>query len=142
MTAFEAARMELDIELCKDLEHALARYRQQLENLKRMATGEEAEKEERKGEKGDPLHSSQAMAMWRRLQEEGLVDGSLNPQMNRTHSSILAYAISEALSLSQFWTPFEELWGIKNLRCHHSNAVNCKYYPHLMERFRSILGTK
>ena len=134
--------MELDIELCKDLEHALARYRQQLENLKRMAPGEEVEEEERKGEKGDPLHSSQAMAMWRRLQEEGLVDGSLNPQMNRTHSSILAYAISEALSLSQFWTPFEELWGIKNLRCHHSNAVNCKYYPHLMERFRSILGTK
>ena len=57
MTAFEAARMELDIELCKDLEHALARYRQQLENLKRMATGEEAEEEERKGER-DMLRSA------------------------------------------------------------------------------------
>ena len=142
MTAFEAARLELEIKYCKKLERTLADLCQELENLKREATGEEVEEEERKGEKDDPLHSSQAMAMWRRLQEEGLVDCRLKPQMNRTHSSILAYAISEALSLSQFWTPFEELWGIKNLRCHHSNAVNCKYYPQLMERFRSILGIK
>lgn len=52
MTAYEAARMELEIKYCKKLERTLADLRQELENLKREATGEEREKEERKGEKG------------------------------------------------------------------------------------------
>ena len=51
MTAYEAARMELEIKYCKKLERTLADLRQELENLKREATGEEVEEEERKGEK-------------------------------------------------------------------------------------------
>ena len=52
MTAFEAARLEVDIKYYKKLERTLADLRQELENLKREATGEEGEKKERKGEKG------------------------------------------------------------------------------------------
>ena len=50
MTAYEAARLELEIKYCKKLERTLADLRQELENLKREATGEEVEEEERKGE--------------------------------------------------------------------------------------------
>ena len=50
MTAYEAARLELDIKYYKKLERTLADLRQELENLKRVATGEEVEEEERKGE--------------------------------------------------------------------------------------------
>ena len=42
--------MELEIKYCKKLERTLADLRQELENLKREATGEEVEEEERKGE--------------------------------------------------------------------------------------------
>lgn len=37
MTAYEAARMELEIKYCKKLERTLADLRQELENLKREA---------------------------------------------------------------------------------------------------------
>lgn len=87
----------------------------------------------------DILHTPQAMAMWRKLQEAGYVDENLRPQMNQTQASILAMVFFQYLDIEPAWGLFEKLWGFRNLRCLHSTAMKRNHYCNSMKKYQSVL---
>ena len=77
----------------------------------------------------DPLHTPKAMALWKKLQAKGWIDGNLRPTVSDGMASIIASVLSEALNLNPCWSPFEKLWKKVNLSNVYSKSKLRGYYP-------------
>lgn len=105
------------------------------------------------GEDGLPprLATEKAMLMWRRLQEEGLIDDHYQPVgLSRTKSAVLAeemmYRLASEnerlLGIDDKWIYFERLWHKKNMRADRYRGLNqdssSKFRDTIQELFADI----
>lgn len=70
------------------------------------------------------LSTPQAMLIWKRLQENGLVDENYQPLVSRTKAAVMAGWILTLLKLDIGWSVFETLWQRENMRSDHSKGMN------------------
>ena len=63
----------------------------------------------------DVLATDKAMALWRKTQRAGYVDGHYQPLLSRTQAALLADAMAERLGIKEKWKVFETLWNRKNM---------------------------
>lgn len=85
------------------------------------------------------LFTPEAMELWQRLQEAGLVDEDYQPLMSMRKASIIASLMGSRLGLVPLWRPFEELWGAKGLSNAFSQAQMGKYYSDLVKSVNKAL---
>lgn len=85
------------------------------------------------------LFTPEAMELWQRLQEAGLVDEDYQPLMSMRKASIIASLMGSRLGLVPLWRPFEELWGAKDLSNAFSQAQMGKYYSDLVKSVNNAL---
>lgn len=85
------------------------------------------------------LFTPEAMELWQRLQEAGLVDEDYQPLMSMRKASIIASLMGSRLGLVPLWRPFEELWGAKDLSNAFSQAQMGKYYSDLVKSVNKAL---
>lgn len=85
------------------------------------------------------LFTPEALELWQRLQEAGLVDEDYQPLMSMRKASIIASLMGSRLGLVPLWRPFEELWGAKDLSNAFSQAQMGKYYSDLVKSVNKAL---
>ena len=95
------------------------------------------------------LASEQAMRIWRRLQQKGLVDDRYQPvKLSRTKAATMADEILAKLSsenerlagMDEKWKPFEELWGLKHMRADHYRALSQKRTDEFRNDIKELLA--
>lgn len=72
----------------------------------------------------EELRTKKAMALWRKLQEAGLVDEHYQPTISRTLSAILADKMAVKLGIKEKWKVFEALWNRKGMYNDHYKAMD------------------
>lgn len=72
-----------------------------------------------------PLRTPAAQELLRKAQAAGLLDERLQPVGNKAKAAIIADEMGVRLGLEPRWKPFEELWGVRNLRqaCYNAMAT-------------------
>ena len=70
------------------------------------------------------LATTEAMALWKKVEKAGYVDADYQPLLSRTQSALLADAMAERLGISEKWKVFEALWNRKNMRGDYTRAMN------------------
>ena len=95
-----------------------------------------------KGERNlpEPLASSEAMALWQKVQEAGLVDADFQPKISRTQAALLANAMAERLGIRKKWKVFEALWQRKNMRSDYNEAMNLRKTLEFQDLLRILLS--
>ena len=90
-----------------------------------------------------PLATPQAMAIWQKTAKRGWTDTEghiLNPNLiSQPKAALLANLIAEKLTLAPRWSPFEALWGIKDLANKFSKAFDNKYKANFEDEVRKII---
>ena len=71
----------------------------------------------------DVLSTEKAMALWRKVQAAGWIDGNYQPLISRTQAALLADAIAERLGIREKWKVFETLWNRKYMRNDYNLAL-------------------
>lgn len=71
------------------------------------------------------LRTPAAQELLRKAQAAGLLDERFQPIGNKTKAAIIADEIATKLGLEPRWKPFEELWGVTNLRqcCYNAGGT-------------------
>lgn len=87
----------------------------------------------------DPLHTSKAMALWRKLQAKGWIDGNLQPKVSNRKAAIIADELATALSLDPRWPAIEKLWGKSDLSTEYSKSAYAQYYGTFKKEVRNLL---
>ena len=72
----------------------------------------------------DVLSTEMAMALWRKVQAAGWIDGNYQPLISRTQAALLADAVAERLGIREKWKVFEALWNRKNMYRDYYKALN------------------
>lgn len=62
------------------------------------------------------LSSEKAQALLKKAQQAGLLDADFQPVGNKRRAAVIADEMADILGLEPRWKPFEELWGLTNLR--------------------------
>ena len=70
------------------------------------------------------LRTEAAMALWRKAQEAGYVDGNFQPTISRTLSAILANEMAVRLDIPEKWKTFEGAWNRRNMYRDYYKALN------------------
>ena len=70
------------------------------------------------------LRTEAAMALWRKAQEAGYVDGNFQPAISRTLSAILANEMAVRLDIPEKWKTFEGAWNRRNMYRDYYKALN------------------
>ena len=88
------------------------------------------------------LSTPRAMAIWKVLIEEGLVDVhfQLAPSITNPEAAIIAAKMGTLLKLKTYWKPFEKLWQIKHLKTYNQRAFTEQKVVILIERLNVILA--
>lgn len=85
------------------------------------------------------LSTPAARALLQKVQAAGLLDEAFQPVGSNREAAIIADEISTKLGLSQQWAPFEELWGISNLRQSNYNANGTSKGGEVRDKIRNAL---
>jgi len=72
----------------------------------------------------DVLSTEKAMALWRKVQAAGWIDGNYQPLISRTQAALLADAMADRLGIREKWKVFETLWNRKNMYRDYYKALN------------------
>lgn len=64
----------------------------------------------------DALNTPKAKALLAKAQDAGLLDANFQYIGEKSRAAVLADEIAAQLELKPRWSPFEELWGVTNLR--------------------------
>ena len=72
----------------------------------------------------DVLSTEKAMALWRKVQAAGWIDGNYQPLISRTQAALLADMMAERLGIREKWKVFETLWNRKNMYRDYYKALN------------------
>jgi len=91
------------------------------------------------GEMPSILNTDEAKRLWQIAQEHGFVDEAFMPKMSQQKAAMLASVMADILSLSPRWSPFEQLWGIKDLATKLSVAQVRDYYASTMKEYEMAL---
>jgi hypothetical protein len=72
----------------------------------------------------EALATSEAMALWEKLQQAGYIDENYQPLISRTQAAILAYEMARRLGIKEKWKVFEALWNRKGMYHDYYLALN------------------
>ena len=72
------------------------------------------------------LRTEEAMRLWGKVREAGLVDEDFQPTISRTQAALLAFEMARRLGIKEKWKVFEDLWKRKNMYKDYYNALNQK----------------
>lgn len=89
------------------------------------------------------LKQPDAMVLWEKLQRERYVDENLQPTgiLTNTHLAIIVELFCNYLHIRTTWKPFEELWGIKNLRTYYSRISFSDDFNDFRKKVKDLLGS-
>ena len=76
------------------------------------------------GELPEELHTTEAMALWKRVQQAGYVDDNFQPKVSRTQAALLAHYMAKKLEIKDKWKIFESLWNRRNMYRDYYDAMN------------------
>ena len=110
------------------LEEALNLYNQKMKEYGFLDAEQNDDKEM------NILKQPAAMVLWGKLQKAGIIDKNLMPtgKVTYTQLAIIVELVCASLQIKTTWKPFEELWGIKNLRTYYNKIT----YTDSFEDFR------
>ena len=86
----------------------------------------------------DVLATEEAMALWRKAQEAGYVDGDYQPLISRTQAALLADAMAERLGIKEKWKVFEGLWGRKYMRSDYNLSLTQQQSLDFQDELRRV----
>ena len=87
------------------------------------------------------LATEQAMLLWHRLQQAGLVDDNYQPVgQSRADTAVLAYEMARRLHIRDVWVTFERFWNKKGLRSAYNRAQDQSKTYDLLDRLKPLLG--
>lgn len=85
-----------------------------------------------------------ALSLLKSVQRAGMLDNQWQPageyKKNKRKASVLAFIIGRKLNLSPLWTPFEKLWGRKNMRNDFDGAQTAKKYSSIQKEIEEIIS--
>ena len=95
-----------------------------------------------KGERILPevLATNEAMALWKKVQKAGYVDGNYQPLISRTQSALLADAMAERLGIREKWKVFEALWNRKNMYRDYYQALGQQKTLIFQDELKKVLA--
>ena len=113
------------------LERALELYNQQIEEGGFLDM-----------EPNNLLLQPSAMKVWEKLQKEGLMDENLQPtgKVSNIQLAIIVELFCSILDIKTTWKPFEELWGLKNLRTYYNKIQYTDFYEDFRKNMRDLLA--
>ena len=87
------------------------------------------------------LNTEKAWELWKRAKAKGWVDRYLQPTLTDYQATILANVMAGLLDLKVRWSPFEQLWGIKNLATKWFRTQATNYYSDLYHEIEKGLSS-
>ena len=88
----------------------------------------------------DTLSTDEAMVLWKKAQEAGIVDEHYQPLVSRTLSAVFANEMAMRLDLKNKWSTFEKLWNRKNMRSDYNTAQTQRQSLAFRDKLKKILG--
>ena len=86
------------------------------------------------------LATNEAMALWKKVQKAGYVDGNYQPLISRTQSALLADAMAERLGIREKWKVFEALWNRKNMYRDYYQALGQQKTLIFQDELKKVLA--
>lgn len=88
------------------------------------------------------LEQPAAMVLWEKLQNEGIVDEHLMPSilLSKTQLAIVVELFCASLQIKTTWKPFEELWGMKNLRTYYNKIQYTEFFDDFRKNLKELLA--
>ena len=88
----------------------------------------------------EPLATDEAMVLWRKAQQAGLVDENFQPKISRTKAAMMAHAMAAKLGIHNKWKVFETFWHRQNMYQDYYDAVNQQQSFEVEDSLKSIFG--
>ena len=88
----------------------------------------------------EKLATPEAMALWTKAQEAGLVDEHFQPKLSHTQSAMLANEMALRLGIREKWKVFGKLWGINNLRGKYNVALNQRQTLDFQDKLKKLFA--
>ena len=90
------------------------------------------------GELPPELSTPEAMVLWRKAQDAGLVDNDFQPLVTRTQAALLANEMIWRLGMDKKkWKLFETVWGRTHLSSDFSHAKDQQQFSPFFERLKT-----
>ena len=86
------------------------------------------------------LCTEEAMKLWKKAQEAGLVDDNYQPTISRTKAALLAYVMAKRLGIQDKWKVFEKLWMRNNMRNDYNDALDQQQSLTFQEKLKTIFA--
>ena len=86
------------------------------------------------------LSTDEAMVLWKKAQEAGIVDEHYQPLLSRTLSAVFANEMARRLEIKNKWSIFEKLWHRKNMRSDYNTAQTQRQSLEFRDKLKKILG--
>lgn len=86
------------------------------------------------------LCTEEAMKLWQKAQEAGLIDDNYQPTISRTKAALLAYVIAKRLGIQDKWKVFEKLWMRNNMRNDYNDALYQQQTLKFQEKLKTIFA--
>ena len=83
-----------------------------------------------------------AMVQWKKLQKAEIVDEHLMPSilLSKTQLAIVVELFCASLQIKTTWKPFEELWGMKNLRTYYNKIQYTDFFDDFRKNLKELLA--
>lgn len=88
------------------------------------------------------LKRPEAIVLWEKLQKAGIVDEHLMPTnlLSKIQLATVVDLFCASLHIKTTWKPFEELWGIKNLRTYYNKITYTDFYDDFRKNLKELLA--
>lgn len=86
------------------------------------------------------LCSEQAMALWKKAQEGGLVDENYQPLIPRAKAAVLADFMAERLKITDKWKVFEPFWNRHYMSQDLTKAYRQKQILEFQDYLKKLFG--
>ena len=86
------------------------------------------------------LCTEQAMVLWRKAQQAGLVNGDYQPLVSRSLAALLADEMAYRLGIENKWKYFETFWDRRNMSRDYNEAIEQKQSLDFRDKLKSIFG--
>ena len=92
----------------------------------------------RGGELPDALATEEAMKLWEKVREAGLVDEDFQPTISRTQAALLAHYMAKKLDIKDKWKTFETLWNRRNMYRDYYDAMNQNQTYSFLDKLKEL----
>lgn len=86
-----------------------------------------------------PLNAPKAMALWQKYYDEGFIDHEFHTLRSRGESALMATTMADVLGLKEYWSMFEQLFEMSNLRTAAGKALETQSGWDFKERLQALV---